>query len=133
MALTLDEADRIIAAALAKANQLNIKVSVAVCDAGGQLVAFKRLDGAFWASGIAAQGKAITSVAFASPSGEVAERADRPPVRAIIAIDGGRMVPAKGAIPILSGDLLEGACGVSGGTGEQDEQCALAGVAARDR
>lgn len=131
MAITLDEADRIVAAAISKARQLNIKVCVAVCDAGGQLIAFKRLDGAFWASGIAAQGKAITSVAFASPSGDVAERAERPPVRAIIAIDGGRMVPGKGAIPIFSDGLVEGACGVSGGTGDQDEECALAGVAAR--
>jgi uncharacterized protein GlcG (DUF336 family) len=131
MAITLDEADRIVAAAISKAGQLDIKVSVAVCDAGGQLIAFKRLDGAFWASGIAAQGKAITSVAFASPSGDIAERADRHPVRAIIAIDGGRMVPGKGAIPIFSGGVVEGACGVSGGTGDQDEACARAGVAAR--
>src|SRR4051812_37406450 len=131
MAITLDEADRMVAAATAKARQLNGNASVAVCDAGGQLIAFKRLDGAFWASGIAAQGKAITSVAFASPSGDVAERADRPPVRAIIAIDGGRMVPGKGAIPILVNGVVEGACGVSGGTGDQDEECALAGVAAR--
>src|SRR6185295_6905355 len=119
MAITLDEADRIVAAAISKARQLNIKASVAVCDAGGQLIAFKRLDGAFWASGIAAQGKAVTSVAFASPSGDVAERADRPPVRAIMAIDGGRMVPGKGAIPILVNGVVEGACGVSGGTGDQ--------------
>ena len=131
MAITLDEADRIVAAAISKARQLNIKASVAVCDAGGQLIAFKRLDGAFWASGIAAQGKAVTSVAFASPSGDVAEWADRPPVRAIMAIDGGRMVPGKGAIPILTDGVVEGACGVSGGTGDQDEECALAGVAAK--
>jgi hypothetical protein len=39
---------------ISKARQLDIKACVAVCDAGGQLIAFQRLDGAFWASGIAA-------------------------------------------------------------------------------
>ena len=41
------------------------------------------------------------------------------------------MVPWKGAIPILVDGVVEGACGVSGGTGDQDEECALAGAAAR--
>jgi uncharacterized protein GlcG (DUF336 family) len=48
MALTLDEANRIVAGAVAKAQEMNIKISVAVCDAGGRLVAFNRMDGAIW-------------------------------------------------------------------------------------
>ncbi len=49
MALTLAEANKIVQGALDKAKELNIRISVAVCDAGGRLVAFNRMDGAIWA------------------------------------------------------------------------------------
>ena len=58
MALTLAEANRIVAGTIAKAEELNIKVNVAVCDAGGRLVAFNRMDGAIWAGVYGSQGKA---------------------------------------------------------------------------
>jgi hypothetical protein len=48
---------------LAKAQELNIKISAAVCDAGGRLVAFQRMDNAIWASAYASQGKAVASAA----------------------------------------------------------------------
>jgi len=50
MALTLAEANQIVQAALTKAREMNIKISVAVCDAGGRLMAFNRMDGAIWGS-----------------------------------------------------------------------------------
>ena len=50
MALTLEEANRIVEGAVAKAKDLNIRISVAVCDAGGRLVAFQRMNNAIWAS-----------------------------------------------------------------------------------
>lgn len=46
MSLTLEEANRTIRGALAKAHELNIKISAAVCDAGGRPLAFQRMDGA---------------------------------------------------------------------------------------
>jgi len=63
MSLTLEEANRILSGALAKAQELNIKISAAVCDAGGRLVAFQRMGNAIWASAYASQGKAIASAA----------------------------------------------------------------------
>src|SRR5882757_4237113 len=78
MGLTLEEANRILRGAVAKAQELNIKISAAVCDAGGRPVAFQRMDNAIWASAYASQGKAIASAAFGRPSGEMAERADQP-------------------------------------------------------
>ena len=78
MSLTLEEANRIIRGALAKADELNIKISAAVCDAGGRPLAFQRMDGAIWASAYACQGKAVAAAAFGRPSGEMAERADHP-------------------------------------------------------
>jgi uncharacterized protein GlcG (DUF336 family) len=127
LGLELAVADAIVEGVIRKAAEFEIVVSVAVCDPGGNLVVFKRMDGAFSASGVACRGKAVTSAAFARPSGEVEEKADRPPLRAIIASDG-RMVPGRGAVPILVNGVLVGACGVSGGTAEQDELCAQAGV-----
>jgi glc operon protein GlcG len=78
MALKLEEANRVIAGALAKAAELNIRISVAVCDAGGRLLAFQRMDNAIWASAYGSQGKAVASAAFGSPSGELSERANHP-------------------------------------------------------
>ena len=130
MALNLAEANRIIEGAIAKAHELNIKISVAVCDAGGRLIAFNRMDGAILGSVYGCQGKAVASAAFARPSGELAERADTPIIRGISAAEGGHMIPSQGAVPIMRDGRLVGACGVGGGTSEQDEDCARAGATA---
>jgi glc operon protein GlcG len=129
MALTLVEANRILQAAIDKAKEMNIKISAAVCDAGGRLVAFNRMDGAIWASVYGSQGKAIASAAFARPSGELQERAGSPIIQGIAAAEGGHMIPSMGAMPIIRNGVVEGACGVGGGTSQQDEDCARAGVA----
>ena len=129
MSLTLAEATQVIQGAVDKARELNIKVSVAMCDAGGRLVAFNRMDGAIWGSVYGSQGKAIASVAFARPSGELQERAGSPIIQGIMAGEGGHMIPSQGAVPILRNGMAIGACGVGGGTSQQDEDCARAGVA----
>src|SRR6516225_9491601 len=59
MALTLDEANNIVAGAIAKAQEMNIKISVAVCDAGGRLMAFNRMDGAIFGSVYGSLGSAV--------------------------------------------------------------------------
>jgi uncharacterized protein GlcG (DUF336 family) len=129
MAVTLEEANRIAQGAVAKARELNIRVSVAVCDAGGRLMAFQRMDNAIWASAYGSQGKAVASAAFGRPSGELAERANQPTPAGIAAAEGGHMIMGQGAVPILRNGVVEGACGVGGGTAQQDEDCARAGVA----
>ena len=130
MALTLTEANRIAAAAIAKAQALNIKVSVAVCDAGGRPLAFQRMDGAHWASAYGSQGKAVASAAFGRNSGDLSARADQPTPRGIAAAEGGHMIMGQGAVPIRRNGELVGACGVGGGTAQEDEDCAAAGAAA---
>ena len=129
MALTLAEANQVVQAAVDKAREMNIKISVAVCDAGGRLMAFNRMDGAIWGSVYGSQGKAIASAGFARPSGELQERAGSPIIQGIVAAEGGHMIPSQGAVPILRNGVAEGACGVGGGTSQQDEDCARAGVA----
>jgi uncharacterized protein GlcG (DUF336 family) len=89
MALTLDAANRIITGAIAKATELNIRISVAVCDAGGRLVASQRMDNAIWASAYGSQGKAIASAAFGRPSGELSERASHPTPAGIAVAEAG--------------------------------------------
>jgi uncharacterized protein GlcG (DUF336 family) len=128
MALTLEEANRIARGALAKAEALNIKINVAVCDAGGRLIAFQRMDNAIWGGVYGSQGKAVASAAFGRPSGDLTERADHPTMRGIVAAEGAHAILGQGAVPIIRNGVVEGACGVGGGTGQQDEDCARAGV-----
>jgi glc operon protein GlcG len=128
MALTLDEANRIIQGAITKANELNVKVSVAICDAGGRLVAFQRMDNAIWASTFGSQGKAVASSATGRPSGDMPDPKDNPTLAGIITAAGGTMIVGKGGFPFLRGGVIEGACGVAGGTFQQEEDCARAAI-----
>jgi glc operon protein GlcG len=127
MALTLVEANRMIQAALSKAEELQVKISVAVCDTGGNLIALNRMNGAIVVSATVAQGKAAASAGFGRASGAL--QADSPVIQAVIASLGGRMLPARGAVPVHQAGELVGAIGASGATAEQDEQCAQAGAA----
>ena len=94
MTLTLAEANRMIQAARAKAEELHVKVSVAVCDAGGNLLAFNRMEGASAVSATVAQGKAAASAGFGRPSGALA--ADSPVIQSIIATLGGAHAAGPG-------------------------------------
>ena len=128
MPLTLQDANRVAATAIAHAESLGILICVSVVDAGGRLISFQRMDGAIWAAVYGSQGKAAASAAFARPSGDLTERADHPTFRGIAAADGGRLIYGQGAVPIMRGGQVVGACGVGGGTGPEDEDCARAGA-----
>ena len=128
MAITLAEANRMVQAAVAKADELSVQVSIAVCDAGGNLLAFNRMQGASAVSATVAQGKAAASAGFGRASGTL--QADSPVIQSVIAIMGGRMLPAQGAVPVLKDGEVVGAIGGSGATSQQDEECAQAGSAA---
>jgi uncharacterized protein GlcG (DUF336 family) len=129
MSVTLNQANRVIRAAIKKAEELDIKVTVAVCDVGGRIVALQRMDGAIWASAYGSQGKAVASAAFARPSGVLTERAAHPTPAGIAAAEGGHMIMGQGAVPLFRNGVLVGACGVGGGTSQEDEDCAAAGAA----
>ena len=116
MSVTLEEAKRVIEAAVEHADELGIKICVAVCDAGGRLVALNKM-----------QGKATSSAGFGAPSGVLQAKADDPVYRGIAEAAGG-MILHQGAVPITRNGEVIGACGVGGGTGEQDEECATAGA-----
>ena len=69
MALTLAAAHRMMQAASAKSEDLHVQCSVAVCDAGGHLLAFNCMDGASAVSATVAQGKAAASAGVGRPRG----------------------------------------------------------------
>ena len=131
MAISLAEANRMIEGAIAHAQTLNIKINVAVVDAGGRLIAFNRMDGAIWAGVYGSQGKAVASAAFGRTSGELTERADQPTPRGIALAEGGHMIRGQGGAPVITDGGIEGAVGVGGGTSQEDEDCAKAGIAKR--
>jgi uncharacterized protein GlcG (DUF336 family) len=129
MALTLAEANQIVGGAIAAATEMGIKINVAVVDAGGRLLAFNRMDGAIWAGSYGSQGKAVASVAFGRSSGELQERSESPIIRGILAAEGGHGIASQGGLPIVRNGVVDGAVGVGGGTGQQDEDCSAAGIA----
>jgi len=128
MTLTLEEANHITAGAIAKAEELNIGINVAVCDAGGRLMALQRMDTASWAGGFGGQGKAMASAAFGQPSGNLTERANHPTLRGIVAAEGDHMMLGQGGLPITRDGRVIGAVGVGGGTAQEDEDCSRAGI-----
>ena len=128
MALSLADANRIIGASIAAADGMGIKLSVAVVDGGGQLLAFQRMEGAIAVSATAAPGKAVGSVFFGRDSREI--NPESPVMQAIINSQGGRIIPAQGAIPIYQDGALVGAIGGSGGSAQQDEDCVRQGLEA---
>ena len=85
MALTLAQANKIVAAAIAQARQFNIIVNVAVCDNQGHLIAFNRMDRAYAEGDRFAIGKAVASAGTGLPSGEIGSRVDHPPVADVVA------------------------------------------------
>jgi uncharacterized protein GlcG (DUF336 family) len=131
MALTLELAERFIAGAKAKAQQQGWAMSLAVVDTAGNLVALARMDGARWLTAGVAQSKAFTAATFRRSSSEIAELAQtRPQVfGSISSLTGRPLLLAGGGLPlIMKGELL-GGVGASGGTEEQDIECAKAGLA----
>ena len=130
MTLTLAQANKIVAAAIAKAQQLNIIVNVAVRDNQGHLIAFNRMDGAYAEGDRFAIGKAVASAGTGLPSGEIESRVDHPPVADVVA-EGVPALHVRGGLPIFRSTQIEGGCGVDGAPShhEQEEACARAGIA----
>jgi uncharacterized protein GlcG (DUF336 family) len=129
MTLTLAEAMAAVDAAMAKAHELGITICVAVCGPDAKLTAFVRMDNTETIMVIASQGKAIGSVVTGRPSSDLGEYLTIPLPAGVSESDRKRIVPYPGAVPLIRAGGLVGACGVSGGTQEQDAECAEAAAA----
>lgn len=134
MDLDLAAASRIVDAALAQARELKLKpITVAVLDAGGHLVAFKREDRSGILRPEIAIGKAWGALGMGCGSRQLAERAASHPqfLTALAAASGGRVFPAAGGVLVRDGEgRILGAVGVSGDLPDQDEACAVCGIEA---
>src|ERR687888_1506742 len=130
MSLTLAEANRAMHAALAKAHNLAVNISVAVCDADGRLIAFQRMDGTLAEAHRAAYGKALASATSGRPSGDESLQDSEHSRTGTVGGEGVAPMRRPGGLPIIRGGQLEGALGVAGATNEQCVQCALAGIGA---
>ena len=132
--LTLQTANQIIAAALAKSKESGYKpMGIAVLDGAGNLKAFASEDGASMFRFDIARAKAWGAVGMGVASGVLAKRAKDNPnfFVALAATAEGKFLPQPGAVVIkdAQGRLL-GAVGASGGTGDEDEAICIAGVQA---
>lgn len=128
--VTLDQAQAIIGAARDKADDIGVPMNIAVVDAGNNLTAFSRMDGAWLGSIDIAKSKAYTARAFDMPTRDLAEMAQ--PGEPLFGIEGSNqgVIIFAGGIPLTDGDTVIGAVGVSGGTPDQDHDVCEAGVAA---
>ncbi len=132
--LSLADATRIVDVALAEARRMTLApLTAVVLDAGGHVVVAKREDGSGILRFEIAFGKAWGSLGMGFGTRELAERTAKAPafLTAISAASGGRAIPSPGGVLILTtGGAVLGAIGISGDTGDRDEACALAGIAA---
>lgn len=131
MSITLAQAKAIIAAAEKKATEIKQPMNVAVVDAGGNLVAHVRMDGAWLGSIDISINKAFTSRAFDITTKDLGENS-QPGQQffGIHASNHGRVMIFAGGIPLKKDGKVVGAIGVSGGSGVQDHSVAEAGAAA---
>lgn len=130
-ALTLAKAALIVDKALERGRALKFKpLTVAVLDAGGHLVAFKREDGSSLLRPQIAEGKAWGVLGMGFGGREFARRAAAAPVflSALMAASGGRIVPVPGGVLIRAAGEIIGAAGISGDTSDNDETCAVYGI-----
>ncbi|WP_372603512.1 heme-binding protein [Actibacterium sp.] len=126
--LTAEAAFTAVKAAVEAGAEVGVAVNAAVTDAGGNLIAFLRADGAFLPSGKIAQDKAYTAAGFKLPSGALFDALKGEPAVLTGITTQPRVAAFPGGLPIWDGPHLVGAIGVSGASAEQDDACARAGI-----
>jgi len=124
--LTFEGAQKLLAAAIAKARELNVPQCICIVDAGGHLLTMGRMDGAFALSIETALRKAQTAAAYGKPTGDIAAGLD---LKLAIATEGKR-VNLLGGLPVIVDGQVAGAIGVGSGAGEQDREVAAAALGA---
>ncbi|TWP38840.1 GlcG/HbpS family heme-binding protein [Leekyejoonella antrihumi] len=130
-ALSLADARTIFAAAEKRAEELGQPMNIAVVDAGGNLIAHERMDGAWMGSVNISINKAWTARAFDISTKDLADNSG--PGQQFFGIhtsNDGRVMIFAGGIPLKRDGEVVGGLGVSGGGGDQDQAVAEAGAEA---
>lgn len=131
LGVSLESAREVIRAGQEKAAKIGVPMNIAVVDAGANLVAFERMEGAWLGSIDIAINKAFTSRAFDIQTKALAENSQSgDQFFGIHASNHGRVMIFAGGVPLKHGGDVVGAVGVSGGLGEQDQAVAEAAAAA---
>ncbi len=124
-AFGLEWAQKIVSRAVACGVQKGWKLSVAVVNGEGNLIAFQRMDGSYVGSIEAAIGKATSANAFHRPTSQFVE-AVRNGNLGLLSVKG--VVANAGGVPIVVGGKTVGAVGISGAVAVEDEKCAIAAL-----
>ena len=127
--IDLDQAQNVVAAALKKAEEISTLMNVTVIDAGGDLKAFARMDGAWLGSIDISAKKARTARFFDMDSGAIGNLSQPSGPLYNIEVSNGGLITFPGGVPLknASGEII-GAIGVSGSTVENDHTVAVAGA-----
>ena len=129
--ISLDQAHAVVDAAVKKAHEIDTKMDIAVVDAGGNLKAFARMDGAWLGSIDIAQKKARTARYFDMNSGEIGKLSQPGQPLYMIEVSNNGLISFPGGVPLkLADGTIIGAIGVSGSTVDKDHAVASAGAAA---
>jgi len=127
--ISLEDAKKAAAAALAEARKNNWAMAVAVVDIGGDLVYFEKMDGTQTGSVNVALGKARSAALFKRPTKVFQDIvAGGGSGLRILRLEGA--VPIEGGVPLVMDGKIVGAIGLSGAASDQDGQCAKAGAEA---
>lgn len=129
--ITLEMANKVVAAALAKAQAIDTKMNIAVVDAGANLKAFARMDGAWLGSIDISQKKAKTARFFDMDTGIIGSLSQPGGSLYNIEHSNGGLITFPGGVPLknASGEVI-GGIGVSGSSVENDHAVASAGAGA---
>lgn len=132
--ISLDQAQTMVREAIAHGRAQNLKpLAVIVIDSGGHPVAFAREDGASFFRHDIARAKAVGALGMGDDTRVLAERAKANPAffQSVTAVVGGNIAFSPGGVLVRDASgIVIGAVGISGDTGDMDEACALAGIAA---
>ena len=124
MSITHEEAMSALQAGVAKAEEMGVKLAIAIVDDHADLVAMVRMtDARFLFLPQAAQGKAMASVVWGQPSGALTDRASTPLLAATnTSVYHGQLFYQQGAVPFKRDGKVAGAVGAGGASGAQDEE-----------
>lgn len=128
MELTLERALEITKKAVDKAKKMSVSSTIVVVDAGANIKAFARMDGAMLAATDIAIGKAKTSVGYGAPTEGLRQFIKGDEALSQVFTTLPNILPLGGGIPIMQGNQLLGAIGVSGGHWTQDVEVATAAL-----
>jgi glc operon protein GlcG len=124
--VTLENAKKVAAPALAEAEKNHWNVAVAIVDTSGNLVYYEKMDNTQLGSATIAVDKARTAALFKRPTKAFQDAVETPGGARVVGMH--NVIAVEGGIPLIAEGKIVGAIGVSGATSAQDAQCAKAGA-----